>query len=43
MKEYRETENLKFEYKDVLQVGTASQPETFDVILGLELSKKPNF
>ncbi|CAK57745.1 unnamed protein product (macronuclear) [Paramecium tetraurelia] len=43
LKLYSELENLKFETRSPLEIGALCAPNTFDVILGLELKKKEAF
>ncbi|CAD8108286.1 unnamed protein product [Paramecium sonneborni] len=40
---YNEQNNLKFEVRDPLEIGTLCPPNTFDIIIGLELKKKEAF
>ncbi|CAD8107788.1 unnamed protein product [Paramecium sonneborni] len=40
---YNEQNNLNFEVKDPLEIGALCAPNTFDIILGLELKKKEAF
>ncbi|CAD8188548.1 unnamed protein product [Paramecium octaurelia] len=43
LKLYSELERLKFETRSPLEIGALCAPNTFDVILGLELKKKEAF